>query len=325
MHQVPETYDHWPAPRRRKRTTPTHGCFQPETEAKTTSALRAGDEDEHSLRHLAQNPVDVHWHFHSRENGAQRTIHVFWDFDPQSPSADPTEADSTQSCVADGETSARSLRICEDPFADPERPRRGLTDCDTTLCRIGLCWVCGRGLRIEVSEYVNSPQAAVVMAAAARAAAERHGDVAPSAAARTAKRAGSASAAAAATTAAAGCHAASRGAVPRGAAPSVAAGGRDEASAPPRQHPIATGTGQSGQWCAAPRMRSGVRQPMRVTQRYPPPHQQGPPRGRRRRRRRSRRRLSLPPQPPTTAPRAAPCRREEITGRQWLGWKAQRR
>ena len=45
-----------------------------------------------------------------------RTIHVFWDFDPQSPSADPTEADSTQSCVAGGETSARSLRICQDPF-----------------------------------------------------------------------------------------------------------------------------------------------------------------------------------------------------------------
>jgi len=80
-------------------------------------------------------------------------------------------------------------------------------------------------------------QAAIVVAAAARAAAERHGDVALSATLSTAERAGSAFAAAAATTAAVGCQAASRGAVPEGAAPSVAEGGKDVASAPPPQAP----------------------------------------------------------------------------------------
>jgi len=48
---------------------------------------------------------------------ALRTIHVFWDFDPQSPSADPTGADSTRSCAAGGETSARFLRIYQDPYS----------------------------------------------------------------------------------------------------------------------------------------------------------------------------------------------------------------
>jgi len=75
-------------------------------------------------------------------------------------------------------------------------------------------------------------QAAGVVAATARAAAERHGDMAPSAAVPTAERAGSASAVAAATNTAAGCQAASRGAAPEGADPPVAKGGRDVASAP---------------------------------------------------------------------------------------------
>jgi len=121
----------------------------------------------------------------------------------------------------------------------------------------------------------SAAQAVSVVAAAARAAAERHGDVAPLAAVPTAELAGSASAAAAATTAAAGCQAASRGAVPGGGPPPVAERGGDVASAPPPQHPMAPGPWRRGQWCAAPRRPSGVEQPMSATPRHAPPTNKG--------------------------------------------------
>jgi len=101
----------------------------------------------------------------------------------------------------------------------------------------------------------SAAQAADLMAAAARSAAERHGDVSPSAAVPTAERAGNAAAAAAAaaTTAAAGYQATPRGALPGGAAPPV--GGRVTAAAktpPPPSSTARRGWGSASTPRAAP-------------------------------------------------------------------------